>query len=223
MSDEDIMSAENIPLSDLPGQRPVAQRRTAHQGMIADVLRDTIDFADGVRFDREYVRHPGAVAVLALDEADRVLMIRQYRHPVGHELWEIPAGLLDLDGEPPHVAAARELMEETGCEPLTLETLIDLRPSPGGSDEVIRVYLARGVRASEEEFEREHEEAELVQRWVPLAEAVQAVLEGRITNATTVSALLALQVRRGALADIPAPRPADTPFMQRPGRELERD
>lgn len=216
------MTAQDGPLQDLPGQRPVAVRRTAHQGMIADVLRDTIDFAPGVRFDREYVRHPGAVAVLALDAADRVLMIRQYRHPVGHALWEIPAGLLDLDGEAPEVAAARELVEETGCEPTALETLIDLRPSPGGSDEVIRVYLAGGVRASEEEFEREHEEAELVQRWVPLAEAVRAVLEGRITNATTVSALLALQVRRGALDGIPAPRPAYAPFMERPGRELRR-
>ncbi len=184
--------------------------------MVWDLVRDTIDFAPGVRFDREYVWHTGAVAVLAVDDADRVLMIRQYRHPVGHELWEIPAGLLDLDGEAPHLAAARELAEETGTEPLSLATLVDLRPSPGGNDEVIRVYLADGVRASEQEYERTHEEAEIVTRWVPLAEAVTAVLEGRITNGTTVSALLALQAARTTGTAL---RPAGALFMARPGRD----
>lgn len=202
-------------LRDLPAPRPVAERRVLHDGMVWDLVRDTIDFAPGVRFDREYVWHTGAVAVLAVDDADRVLMIRQYRHPVGHELWEIPAGLLDLDGEAPHLAAARELAEETGTEPLSLATLVDLRPSPGGNDEVIRVYLADGVRASEQEYERTHEEAEIVTRWVPLAEAVTAVLEGRITNGTTVSALLALQAARTTGTAL---RPADAPFMERPGR-----
>src|SRR5690606_15055648 len=125
------------PLRDEPDLRPVPAHRTVHEGMVWDLVRDTIDFAPGVRFDREYIRHTGAAAVLAVDEADRVLLIRQYRHPVGHRLWEIPAGLLDLAGEPPHVAAARELAEEAGCEPVRMSTLVDLRPSPGGSDEVI--------------------------------------------------------------------------------------
>jgi 8-oxo-dGDP phosphatase len=205
-------------LRDEPGRRPVAAHRRLHEGMVFDLVRDTVDFAEGVRFDREYVRHPGAVAVLAVDARDRVLMIRQYRHPVGHSLWEIPAGLLDLDGEPPQVAAARELAEETGCEPVQLRTLVDLRPSPGGNDEVIRVYLAEGVRESTEEFERTDEEAELVTRWVPLPEAVAAVLEGRLTNGTTVSALLALQALRSG-AGSGALRPADAPFMARPGRD----
>ena len=207
------------PLRDDADLRPVAAHRTVHEGMVWDLVRDTIDFAPGVRFDREYIRHTGAVAVLAVDEADRVLLIRQYRHPVGHRLWEIPAGLLDLAGEPPHVAAARELAEEAGCEPVRMSTLVDLRPSPGGSDEVIRVYLAEGVRESEEEFERVHEEAELISRWVPLGEAVAAVLEGRITNGTTVAALLALQALRGGGAPSVVLRPADAPFMGRPGRD----
>lgn len=210
------MSENQQALRDEPGPRPVAARRPLHHGMVWDLVRDTIDFAPGVRFDREYVWHTGAVAVLAVDPEDRVLLIRQYRHPVGHELWEIPAGLLDQGGEAPHVAAARELAEETGTEPLTLSTLVDLRPSPGGSDEVIRVYLAEGVRPSEESFERTHEEAEIVTRWVPLTEAVTAVLEGRVTNATTVSALLALQAAR---ATGTALRAADAPFMARPGRD----
>lgn len=214
-------AAQQPPLRDEPGQRPVAERTTVHEGMVFDLVRDTVDFAEGVSFDREYVWHTGAVAVLAVDDADRVLMIRQYRHPVGHSLWEIPAGLLDLDGEPPHVAAARELTEETGYAAGDMRTLVDLRPSPGGSDEVIRVYLATGVQESEEEFERTDEEAELLQRWVPLPEAVTAVLEGRITNATTVSALLALQVLRSREDDTEASglRRADAPFMERPGRD----
>ena len=224
MSIEDTDPAEGAaqepPLRDEPGQRPLAGRRTLHEGMVFDLVRDTVDFADGVRFDREYIWHTGAVAVLAIDDADRVLLIRQYRHPVGHSLWEIPAGLLDLGGEPPHVAAARELAEETGYVPGDMCTLVDLRPSPGGSDEVVRVYLATGVRESEEEFERTDEEAELLSRWVPLAEAVTVVLEGRITNATTVSALLAVQVLRGRGAGDGASelRAADAPFMERPGR-----
>ena len=207
-------------LRDLPGQRPVAARTVLHEGMVWDLVRDTVDFAEGVRFDREYVWHTGAVAVLAVDDADRVLMIRQYRHPVGHSLWEIPAGLLDLDGEAPHLAAARELAEETGYVPERMQTLLDLRPSPGGLDEVIRVYLASGVRASDEEFERTDEEAELVPHWAPLADAVTAVLEGRITNGTTVSALLALQaVRSGGAPAQERLRAADAPFMARPGRD----
>lgn len=207
------------PLRDEPGQRPVAARRQLLDGMVFDLVRDTVDFADGVRFDREYVWHTGAVAVLALDEADRVLMIRQYRHPVGHELWEIPAGLLDQGGEAPHLAAARELAEETGYDPTEMRTLVDLRPSPGGSDEVIRVYLASGVRCSEDEYERTDEEAELVSRWVPLREAITAVLEGRITNATTVAAVLGLQALRACGQGPDDLRPADTAFMARPGRD----
>ncbi|HEX7350411.1 NUDIX hydrolase [Brachybacterium sp.] len=214
-------------LADEPGRRHVAAQRTLHHGMVFDLVRDTVDFAEGVRFDREYVRHTGAVAVLAVDDQDRVLMIRQYRHPVGHQLWEIPAGLLDLEGEAPHLAAARELAEETGFVPEHLRTLVDLRPSPGGNDEVIRVYLAEGVRQSSEEFERTDEEAELLQRWVPLSEAVAAVLEGRLTNGTTVAALLTLQALRGAEhgdgrsegRGTEQLRPADAPFMPRPGRD----
>lgn len=210
-------------LRDEVDRREVAHREVLHRGMVWDLVCDTVDFAPGVRFDREYVWHTGAVAVLAVDEQDRVLLIRQYRHPVGHSLWEIPAGLLDMDGEPPHIAAARELAEETGYEPGEMRTLVDLRPSPGGNDEVIRVYLATGVRESTEDFERTDEEAELVSRWVPLAEAVQAVLEGRITNGTTVSALLALHAVRSGGGTGPEARrhlrPADAPFIQRPGRD----
>lgn len=205
-------------LRDEVGRRSVAARRTLHEGMIFDLVRDTVDFTAEVRFDREYLCHTGAVAVLALDEQDRVLLIRQYRHAVGATLWEIPAGLLDRDGEAPHRAALRELAEEAGVSATALRTLVDLRPSPGGSDEVIRVYLATGLTAATLDFERTDEEAELITAWVPLQEAITAVLEGRITNATTVSALLTLAAVRSG-EGIAALRPADAPFLERPGRD----
>lgn len=210
--------------TDTPAPRPVPARERVHQGMVFDIVRDTIDFAPGVQFDREYMRHPGAVAVLAVDEQDHVLLIRQYRHPVGHTLWEIPAGLLDMEGEPPHQGALRELAEETGHSAAALSTLVDLRPSPGGSDEVIRIYLATGTTplGEADDFVRTEEEAEIEIRWVPLAEAVTAVLEGRLTNATTVAGVLALHAHRAASASggsSPALRPAAAPFLKRPGRD----
>ncbi|WP_114856030.1 NUDIX hydrolase [Brachybacterium sp. YJGR34] len=207
-------------LADTPGARPVAGSTTVHSGAIFDIVRDTIDFAPGVRFDREYMRHPGAVAVLALDAQERVLLIRQYRHPVGHTLWEIPAGLLDIDGESPHLGAVRELAEETGHTAEQLRTLVDLRPSPGGSDEVLRVYLATAVtEVAGDEYRRTDEEAEIEVRWVPLSEATAAVLDGRLTNATTVAAVLALAAHRTAGGDAATLRPAEAPFPERPGRD----
>lgn len=211
-------------LADAPAPRPVSARGRVHHGMVFDIVRDTIEFAPGVQFDREYMRHPGAVAVLAVDDQDRVLLIRQYRHPVGHELWEIPAGLLDMEGEEPHRGALRELAEETGHRAAALSTLVDLRPSPGGSDEVIRIYLATGTTplGDEDDFVRTDEEAEIELRWVPLADAVAAILAGDLTNATTIAGVLALQAHRTAVAGgngSPALRPADAPFLERPGHE----
>ena len=146
MTDQSIAAAENTSeprLRDQPERRPVAARRLLHEGMVWDLVRDTIDFAEGVRFDREYVWHTGAVAVLALDEADRVLMIRQYRHPVGHELWEIPAGLLDQGGEAPHLAAARELGIDAHLWPRNGDDHPESVES--GIDLARRVLTARGV------------------------------------------------------------------------------
>ncbi|MCS6712685.1 NUDIX hydrolase [Brachybacterium sp. EF45031] len=204
-------------LRDEISRRPVARHRVLHDGAVFDLVSDTVDFAPGVRFEREYLRHPGAVAVLAVDDQDRVLLIRQYRHPAGGTLWEIPAGLLDIDGEAPHLAAARELREETDHEADHLEVLLDLRPSPGGSDEVIRVYLATGIREVAP-GEREDEEAEIEHRWVPLRDAITGVLEGRLTNGTLAAAVLALAARRGSAQGL-TPRPADVPLPERPGRE----
>ncbi|WP_106506624.1 NUDIX domain-containing protein [Brachybacterium timonense] len=186
------MSTPSEELADQPDPRPLAASRITHHGMVWDIARDTIDFAPGVQFDREYVRHTGAVAVLAIDDQDRALLIRQYRHPARSALWEIPAGLLDIDGEDPADAAARELREETGYTAEHLEPLLQLRPSPGGSDELIRIYRARDVtRAPDEEFEPRDEEAELLVRWVPVSDVAGAVLSGRLTSGTLVTAILA--------------------------------
>jgi 8-oxo-dGDP phosphatase len=181
------------PLADVLRPRPVAGSEVVHSGLIWDVVRDTVDLGEAGTVRREYVHHPGAVGILALDDDGRVLMVRQYRHPVGYELWELPAGLLDLHGEPPVEAARRELAEEADLRAERWDTLVDWFNSPGGMDEAIRVYLARGLSdvPHDERHTREHEEADMVLAWVPLDEARDAVLAGRLHNPTAVVGILA--------------------------------
>ncbi|RCV51662.1 NUDIX domain-containing protein [Marinitenerispora sediminis] len=145
---------------------------------------------------RDLFVHPGAVAVVALDDAGRVLLLRQYRHAVGHQLWELPAGMRDVDGEPPVRTAQRELLEEAGYRAATWHELADVFPSPGFSTERVIVYLARNlteVPAEEIDFERVHEEADMPLEWMPLEDAVRAVLTGRLHNASAVIGILAAQ------------------------------
>jgi ADP-ribose pyrophosphatase len=144
--------------------------------------------------EREVVHHPGAVAVLALDESQRVLMIRQYRHPVGYLLWEIPAGLRDVKGEPLQATAARELLEEAGYRAREWHSLVDYFSSPGFSTERLRVFLARGlerVPEAERDFVPKDEEAHLLLDWLPLDEAVRLVLAGQLHNGVTALGILA--------------------------------
>lgn len=205
-----MTAPDAAPLRDEAGRRDVAASRTVYHGMVWDILRDTVDFAPGVRFDREYVHHTGAVAVLAVDEHDRMLLIRQYRHPAARTLWELPAGLLDVDQETAPAAARRELREETGHDAGGVQTLLDFRPSPGGSDEVIRIYLATGVtERAEEGFERTDEEAELETRWVRVDEVARAVLAGDLTSGSLVAGVLALLGHRTLGAPL---RAADLPW-----------
>lgn len=205
-----------LPLADLPGRRPVVSSGPVYSGIIWDVVRDEVDLGEAGVVAREYVRHPGAVAVLALDEQDRVLLVRQYRHPVGMELWEPPAGLLDVTGEPPLLAAQRELAEETDHRADHWDVLIDWFNSPGGMDEAIRVYLARGLSPvpEHERHAREHEELDMAVRWFPLDEAHRAVLEGRIHNPAAVVGLLAAHAARAL--GWSTLRPATAPWDEHP-------
>lgn len=199
-----MTAPQPAPLADEPGRRPVVSSTTLHEGMVFDLVRDEVDFAPGVRFSREYLRHGGAVAVLALREDPaapddpQILLIRQYRHPGGGTFWELPAGLLDVPGEAPADAARRELAEETGHSAEQLHELLVLAPTPGASEETIRVFTAHGVQplpAGAPGFEARDEESEIELRWVPLSEAVQAVLARRLSNATLVAAVLACRAR----------------------------
>ena len=186
------------PLSDQPGRRPVLETTTLHHGMVWDLVRDTVDLGAAGTVRREYVRHPGAVAVLVLDDEDRVLLLHQYRHPAGARLWEPPAGLLDVVGEDLREAAARELAEEADLTAGSWWTLVDYLTTPGGSDEAIRVFLARDLQPvpEAERHVRVAEESDMELRWVPLDEAVAAVLAGQLRNPSTVVGELAAAAAR---------------------------
>jgi ADP-ribose pyrophosphatase len=203
-------------LADLVSSRRVLDSEPVFAGMVWDVVRDRVDLGEAGVVHREYVRHPGAVAVLVLDEADRVLLVRQYRHPVRHELWELPAGLLDVAGEPPLEAARRELAEEADRRADRWDVLLDWFNSPGGMDEAVRVYLARGVSLvpPDERHTRGDEELGMPVRWVDLDQAHRAVLDGRIHNPATVVGLLAAHASR-ALGWTTL-RPATAPWPQHP-------
>jgi len=195
---------------DVPEQMTVLSRATLLDGALISVREDKVRFPNDQVAERKVVTHPGAVAILALDEDDRVLMIRQYRHPVGLLLWEIPAGLRDVAGEPLTVTAERELLEEAGYAAREWHTLIDYFSSPGYSTERLRIYLARGLApASDPGFVREHEEAFLEVAWLPLEEAVGLALAGKLHNGVTIAAVLAgYAARSGGFAAL---RSADAP------------
>lgn len=196
---------------------PVLGREAAFTGRVWSVVRDRVSIA-GQESVRDVQIHPGAVAVIALDDDDNVLLIRQYRHPVAMYLFEPPAGLLDVAGEPALATAKRELAEEAGLAAATWNVLVDVFNSPGGSSEAIRVYLARDLRALTEGrlHTGEAEEAHLPQAWVPLAEAVSLVMTGKIGSPSAVAGILALQVAySGDLGGLGELRPADSPWEPR--------
>ncbi|MEU0487965.1 NUDIX domain-containing protein [Nocardiopsis changdeensis] len=186
-------------IADAPASWPVERSedrfRSRLVGMRTDWVRMPGPGGRGTSLAaRDYMEHPGAAAALALDDAGRVLLQRQYRHATRHTLWELPAGIIDGEGEGPLATARRELVEEAGLRADTWHELADFFPSPGFSNERIHVFLARGlseVPAEEIDFERQHEEADLVAEWVPLDEAVGLALAGRLHNGATVIGVLA--------------------------------
>ena len=139
----------------------VLQSDVAFAGVVWDIRRERFAYGEGA-LTREFMEHPGAVAVLAVDADDRVLSIQQYRHPIQMRNWELPAGLLDVEGEPPLEAAQRELAEEADLVAADWQPLITMHTSPGGSDEVIHVFRATGLAAAPEVFARDSEELSLI-------------------------------------------------------------
>lgn len=199
-------------IKDVPESWEVLETRQRFKGYVVELVTDTVRMPRDQVADRDYTRHPGAVAVLALDDRQRVLLIRQYRHPTRHLLWELPAGLRDVQGESLVDGAARELAEEAGYRAATWHTLLDLYTSPGATDERIRIFLARDVEKipdGELDFEHHHEEIDMPVEWVPLEEAVRAALAGMIHNSPAVAGILAAYA--AAADDFAGLRPADAP------------
>jgi 8-oxo-dGDP phosphatase len=193
----------------------VKQRTTPFEGHIFDIVADAVQMPAGNVATREYMVHPGAVGVVAIDDQERILLVQQYRHPIGTRMWELPAGLIDHPGEDLADAAARELAEEAGMTADRWELMVDLHTTPGCSNEVFRCYLGRGLRRlAEETFVRDDEEAGIVTTFVPLDEAVAKVMNGEITNAACMIGILAAVRLRDA--GWPPLRPLDTPLPRLP-------
>ncbi|GHF80900.1 NUDIX domain-containing protein [Streptomyces thermodiastaticus] len=203
-------------IQDTPEEWEIRATRTPFTGAKTSVRTDEVVMPDGSVSARDYQVHPGSVAVLALDDEDRVLVVRQYRHPVRQRLWEIPAGLLDVPGENPLHAAQRELYEEAHVKAEDWRVLTDVYTTPGGCDEAVRIFLARGLsEADGERFAAEHEEIDMEVARVPLDELVRGVLAGELHNNCLVVGVLSLVAARAG-DGLDALRPALAPWPARP-------
>ena len=205
---------------DQPMAWPVRSREVLGTGFVSSFVDEEVETPSGETMRRQYVTHPGAVGVVAWrEDTDDVAVVRQYRHPVRMELVEIPAGLLDLDGEEYVVAAQRELAEEAELAADRWDVLVDTCTTPGACEESLRIFLARGLRPTgrPEGFVLEGEEAHMTWEFIPRAALVDAVLAGECQNPSLVAGILALETARlsGRLDDL---RPADAPWPIRRGR-----
>ena len=181
-------------LRDEPFEAEIIASDLVFHGKVWDVRSDTIRY-NGEQLVRQYVDHPGAAVIVALDDDDRVLLIQQYRHPLRLRDWELPAGLLDIHGEPVLETAKRELAEEVDMDASSWEPLLSAFTTPGGNDEIVHVFLARGLTARREAFSRDAEEADIRIEWMPLADAVAGVLAGRLRNGILALGVLAAAER----------------------------
>jgi 8-oxo-dGDP phosphatase len=195
----ELDDAADTGIRDEPESWPVISSAELGRGAMVRLRKDMVRMPDGATVGRDVLEHPGAVAVLALDAGERVLMIRQYRHPVGRLLWEIPAGLRDVAGEPLRATAERELLEEAGYRAADWRVLVDFFSSPGISTERIRIYLARRlalVPEAERSYVPKHEEAYLKLAWLPLDQAAARVLAGDLHNGVTGLGILSAYAAR---------------------------
>ncbi|MEV0122886.1 NUDIX hydrolase [Streptomyces sp. NPDC050703] len=203
-------------IKDTAEEWQVKASRTPFVGNKTSVRTDDVVMPDGTVVHRDYQVHPGSVAVLALDGEGRVLVIRQYRHPVRHKLWEIPAGLLDVPGENPLHAAQRELYEEAHVKAGDWRVLTDVYTTPGGCDEAVRIFLARDLAEAEgERFEVSEEESDMELDRLPLEDLVRGVLAGELHNNCLVVGVLSLHAALNG-AGLDALRPAEAPWPARP-------
>ncbi len=182
-------------LRDEPFSPEIVASDLAFEGAVWDIRSDRFRYGDG-EIVRQYVDHTGAVAIVAIDDEERVLLIQQYRHPIRHRDWELPAGLLDVEGEDPLDAARRELAEEADLAASEWEPLLSTFATPGGSNEIVHFLLATGLSGVPDAHPREDEEADIRIEWVPLGDAVDAVLTGRMRNALLAIGVLAAERRR---------------------------
>ncbi len=189
-----------------------ASSETLHTGKIFALRRDQVRMPGGKLVTREVVEHFGAVAVVAMDDDGNIPLVYQYRHAFGRRLWELPAGLLDVGGEPAQLTAARELHEEAGLKADTWRVLVDLDSTPGFSDESVRVYLATGL-SQVDRPEAHDEEADMTLQWYPLTDAVDKVLRGEIVNSIAVAGILAAHV---VTTECMPTRPPDSPWTDKP-------
>ncbi|MFE4977325.1 NUDIX domain-containing protein [Kitasatospora sp. NPDC056651] len=204
-------------IADVAEEWEVRASGTPFQGKVTGVRSEEVRMPDGSWARRDYQTHPGSVSVLALDDEQRVLVLRQYRHPVRQRLWELPAGLLDVPGENPWHAAQRELYEEAYCKAGTWRVLADYYTSPGGTDEALRMFLATDLAPAEgERFAAEGEEQEIEVRWVPVPELIGLIQAGELHNPTLVTGTLAVHAALTGPGGLDALRPADSPWPARP-------
>lgn len=200
--------SNNQQIIDAPSERTIRTRTVKYSGYVIETTVEEYELNENTVLTRDVVEMPGAVAVAVLNDNNELLMLNQYRHPVRMNLWEVPAGLLDIDGEDPLVAAQRELAEEADLQAETWNALTDYFSSPGATSEAGRVYLARNLSElpAEERSERTEEEAEMTYRWVPLAEAVQLVLGGKVHNALAIHFRPERQAQTAERPDSPSGR-----------------
>jgi ADP-ribose pyrophosphatase len=213
LSNEPV-SQGDFRLADVRAPRGVTSTSTVFEGRVWNVASDDIDLGEAGHVTRDYVVHPGAVAIIALNEEGEIYLVHQYRHPVRSELWEPPAGLLDVPGEPLQAAAARELYEEADLRAATWHTLADFYTSPGGSSEAIRIFLARDISVVPvpERHVREDEEADMSGRWVALDEVLAAIARGDVAGPPLLVGAFALDAaRRSEWTKL---RSADAPWIR---------
>ncbi|MGW6914791.1 NUDIX domain-containing protein [Kitasatospora sp. NPDC054939] len=202
---------------DVAEEWEVRESSTPFRGRVTGVRTDEVRMPDGSWARRDYQTHPGSVAVLALDDRQRVLVLRQYRHPVRQRLWEIPAGLLDVPGENPLHAAQRELYEEAHCKAGTWRVLVDFYSSPGGTDEALRLFLATDLADAEGERYAAHgEELEIETDRVPIDDLVRLIHAGELHNPALITGTLAVHAALHGPGGLDALRPADAPWPARP-------